>query len=155
IVKSGNNLPCNEQCVAHSQAPVLCPRMAKYSETTLSKRRTMWHSGPLVHHHPDLLLSWTLRPTSTAASFLSNRARSVRHLVCNLFPQRLAITCTDSSCGENSEMSATVTGIDAAIERVQVAAYHVPTDAPEADGTLSWDHTTLVTAEISGGGHHG
>ena len=47
-------------------------------------------------------------------------------------------------------MSVTVTGTEAAIEQVQVAAYHVPTDAPEADGTLSWDHTTLVTVELSG-----
>jgi hypothetical protein len=31
----------------------------------------------------------------------------------------------------------------APIEDVTVAVYTVPTDAPEADGTLSWDSTTL------------
>lgn len=30
------------------------------------------------------------------------------------------------------------------VEDVEAAAYTVPTDAPEGDGTLSWDSTTLV-----------
>ncbi len=38
------------------------------------------------------------------------------------------------------------------IERVEASAYRVPTDAPEADGTFAWDHTTLVVAEATGGG---
>ncbi|MEV7009210.1 enolase C-terminal domain-like protein [Streptosporangium sp. NPDC051022] len=33
------------------------------------------------------------------------------------------------------------------IRAVRAAAYRVPTDRPEADGTLAWDATTLVTAE--------
>ncbi len=37
------------------------------------------------------------------------------------------------------------------IDRVTAAAYEIPTDAPEADGTLSWTKTTLVVAEISCG----
>lgn len=41
------------------------------------------------------------------------------------------------------------------IEKVEIAAFTIPTDAPEADGTLSWDSTTLVLAEIQGGGHTG
>ncbi|HZF88169.1 enolase C-terminal domain-like protein [Streptomyces sp.] len=32
-----------------------------------------------------------------------------------------------------------------------VSVYTVPTDAPEADGTLAWDTTTLVLAEVSTG----
>ncbi|MGW2381122.1 enolase C-terminal domain-like protein [Streptomyces sp. NPDC001658] len=32
-----------------------------------------------------------------------------------------------------------------------VSVYTVPTDAPEADGTLSWDTTTVVIAEVSAG----
>src|SRR5204863_3604791 len=30
------------------------------------------------------------------------------------------------------------------IEAIDVATYVVPTDAPESDGTLEWDRTTLV-----------
>ena len=31
----------------------------------------------------------------------------------------------------------------------------IPTDAPESDGTLEWDHTTLVVVELSAGGTSG
>ncbi|MFC3577042.1 enolase C-terminal domain-like protein [Streptomyces yaanensis] len=34
------------------------------------------------------------------------------------------------------------------VERVDTAVYTVPTDTPEADGTLSWDRTTLVLATV-------
>jgi L-alanine-DL-glutamate epimerase-like enolase superfamily enzyme len=44
---------------------------------------------------------------------------------------------------------------DPAIERIEASAYKIPTDAPEADGTLSWDSTTLVLAEVSAGGKRG
>ena len=37
---------------------------------------------------------------------------------------------------------------DSAVERVSVAAYTIPTDAPEGDGTLQWDSTTLIICEI-------
>src|SRR5690606_38784273 len=39
-----------------------------------------------------------------------------------------------------------------AIERVDVSAYRIPTDAPESDGTLRWDSTTLVLVEAGAGG---
>ena len=42
-----------------------------------------------------------------------------------------------------------------AIERIEAAAYTVPTDGPEADGTLSWDSTTIVVAHAYAGGEHG
>lgn len=45
--------------------------------------------------------------------------------------------------------------IDAPIERIEVSAYTIPTDFPEADGTYAWDATTLVLVEATGGGHHG
>lgn len=35
------------------------------------------------------------------------------------------------------------------IERLQVAAYRLPTDAPETDGTFAWDATTIVIATVS------
>lgn len=41
------------------------------------------------------------------------------------------------------------------IEKVQASAYTIPTDQPEADGTMHWDSTTLVVVEASGGGKTG
>lgn len=41
------------------------------------------------------------------------------------------------------------------IERLDVKAYEIPTETPEADGTLAWNKTTLVLVEISSGGVHG
>lgn len=43
----------------------------------------------------------------------------------------------------------------AAITSIEVGAYRVPTDAPESDGTLAWDATTLVVVRIQGGGRTG
>jgi L-alanine-DL-glutamate epimerase-like enolase superfamily enzyme len=41
------------------------------------------------------------------------------------------------------------------IEKIDVSAYTIPTDLPEADGTFSWEQTTLVLAEITAGGKTG
>ncbi len=46
-------------------------------------------------------------------------------------------------------------GRQAAIEQVRAFAYTIPTDKSEADGTFSWDSTTLVLAEVRGGGEVG
>ncbi len=35
------------------------------------------------------------------------------------------------------------------IDKISVAAYTVPTDAPESDGTLAWDKTTMVLVEAT------
>ena len=43
----------------------------------------------------------------------------------------------------------------APVDRLEAAAYRIPTDAPEADGTLAWDHTTLVTVTVAAGGREG
>ncbi|WP_101950176.1 enolase C-terminal domain-like protein [Mycobacterium sp. 3519A] len=40
---------------------------------------------------------------------------------------------------------------DTPITDVSATAYTIPTDSPEADGTLSWDSTTLVVAEVCSG----
>ncbi|MFF7216593.1 enolase C-terminal domain-like protein [Streptomyces sp. NPDC008238] len=37
---------------------------------------------------------------------------------------------------------------DPVVERVDTAVFTVPTDAPEADGTLTWDSTTLVLTTV-------
>ena len=47
------------------------------------------------------------------------------------------------------------TRVEAAIERVAVSAYTIPTDAPESDGTLEWDSTTIVVVEVAAGGETG
>jgi len=41
------------------------------------------------------------------------------------------------------------------IENVTARVFRIPTDAPEADGTIAWDHTTMVLVEISAGGERG
>lgn len=45
--------------------------------------------------------------------------------------------------------------LDAAIRALRVAAYRIPTDAPEADGTFAWDATTLVVVELDAAGETG
>ncbi|CCE10516.1 putative Mandelate racemase/muconate lactonizing enzyme family protein [Bradyrhizobium sp. STM 3843] len=41
------------------------------------------------------------------------------------------------------------------IGRVRARAFEIPTDAPEADGTMQWNSTTLVLVEIAGSGKVG
>ncbi|MCW3067334.1 MAG: Mandelate racemase/muconate lactonizing enzyme-like protein [Solirubrobacterales bacterium] len=52
-------------------------------------------------------------------------------------------------------MSATAVREDAAVERLDVSVHTIPTDAPEADGTLSWDSTTIVIVEATAAGERG
>jgi L-alanine-DL-glutamate epimerase-like enolase superfamily enzyme len=52
-------------------------------------------------------------------------------------------------------MRATAVRTDVAVEELEVGAYTVPTDAPEADGTLSWSSTTIVIVHVYGGGEWG
>jgi L-alanine-DL-glutamate epimerase-like enolase superfamily enzyme len=44
---------------------------------------------------------------------------------------------------------------DISVEKVDVSAYTIPTDAPEGDGTFRWDSTTLVLCEIRAGNQTG
>jgi L-alanine-DL-glutamate epimerase-like enolase superfamily enzyme len=45
--------------------------------------------------------------------------------------------------------------VDAKVEDLQLGVYTVPTEAPESDGTLTWDKTTVVTVEARAGGATG
>jgi L-alanine-DL-glutamate epimerase-like enolase superfamily enzyme len=42
-----------------------------------------------------------------------------------------------------------------AVQEVTTALYVIPTDAPEADGTLAWDKTTMVLASVRAGAERG
>jgi L-alanine-DL-glutamate epimerase-like enolase superfamily enzyme len=42
-----------------------------------------------------------------------------------------------------------------AIESIDASVFVVPTDAPESDGTLEWDSTTLVVVRVTAGGCRG
>jgi L-alanine-DL-glutamate epimerase-like enolase superfamily enzyme len=44
---------------------------------------------------------------------------------------------------------------EAPVDALEVGAYTVPTDAPEADGTLSWSSTTLVVVHVQAAGESG
>jgi L-alanine-DL-glutamate epimerase-like enolase superfamily enzyme len=52
-------------------------------------------------------------------------------------------------------MSATAARANASVEELEVAAFTVPTDAPEADGTLAWDSTTIVVVHAYAAGEWG
>jgi L-alanine-DL-glutamate epimerase-like enolase superfamily enzyme len=41
------------------------------------------------------------------------------------------------------------------VENLEVSAFTIPTEAPESDGTLVWDTTTIVIVEVEGGGERG
>jgi L-alanine-DL-glutamate epimerase-like enolase superfamily enzyme len=44
---------------------------------------------------------------------------------------------------------------DPCIDEITAQVYEIPTDAPEADGTLAWSSTTLILAEVAAGGRRG
>ena len=48
-----------------------------------------------------------------------------------------------------------VRGADPVVDSVDTSVYRVPTDAPEGDGTLAWDSTTMVMAQVRSGGTTG
>jgi L-alanine-DL-glutamate epimerase-like enolase superfamily enzyme len=49
----------------------------------------------------------------------------------------------------------TAVGAEVGVEELEVGAYTIPTDEPEADGTLAWDATTLVVVLAHGAGECG
>ncbi|MGI8550940.1 MAG: enolase C-terminal domain-like protein [Dehalococcoidia bacterium] len=49
-------------------------------------------------------------------------------------------------------MATRFSGNSVPIERIDVSAYTIPTDFPEADGTIAWNSTTLVVVEATAGG---
>jgi L-alanine-DL-glutamate epimerase-like enolase superfamily enzyme len=45
--------------------------------------------------------------------------------------------------------------IEVPVDELEVAAFTIPTDAPEADGTLAWDATTIVVVHACAGDRRG
>jgi L-alanine-DL-glutamate epimerase-like enolase superfamily enzyme len=45
--------------------------------------------------------------------------------------------------------------IDPPIDRLDVSVFEIPLEAPESDGTLTWDRTTVVVADAVAGGASG
>jgi L-alanine-DL-glutamate epimerase-like enolase superfamily enzyme len=52
-------------------------------------------------------------------------------------------------------MAMTAHRVQAPVERLEVAAYTIPTEEPESDGTLEWDSTTLIVVHVEAGGERG
>jgi L-alanine-DL-glutamate epimerase-like enolase superfamily enzyme len=50
---------------------------------------------------------------------------------------------------------ATAPRTEAAIDRLDVSAYVVPTDEPEEDGTFRWAQTTMIVCQVEAGGETG
>jgi L-alanine-DL-glutamate epimerase-like enolase superfamily enzyme len=50
---------------------------------------------------------------------------------------------------------AVATGVDVPVQSLRVAAFELPTDRPESDGTLAWDSTTVVVVEAEADGQCG
>jgi L-alanine-DL-glutamate epimerase-like enolase superfamily enzyme len=48
-----------------------------------------------------------------------------------------------------------MTAPEVTVRDVRAAAYTVPTEQPESDGTLEWEAVTVVVAEVDAGGHTG
>lgn len=44
---------------------------------------------------------------------------------------------------------------DPRVDSIDAAVYKVPTDAPEGDGTLTWEDTTVVLARVRAGDTEG
>jgi L-alanine-DL-glutamate epimerase-like enolase superfamily enzyme len=52
-------------------------------------------------------------------------------------------------------MIATAAHARVAIEKVTAAAYRIPTDLPESDGTYEWHDTTMIVVHVYAGGQRG
>ena len=71
----------------------------------------------------------------------------------------LAARCADGlidrPAQRETRRDAAMTRPAAPITAIASEAYRVPTDGPEADGTLEWDSTTMIVARVSSGDHEG
>ncbi len=59
----------------------------------------------------------------------------------------ILMSCSDTSSGRSRSA--------AQVEHVEISTCTIPTDLPESDGTLQWNHTTIVLVEIAAAGEQG
>jgi hypothetical protein len=52
-------------------------------------------------------------------------------------------------------VAAVASRVDVAVDSLDVAAYTIPTEEPESDGTLEWDSTTIVAVQAHAGDETG
>jgi L-alanine-DL-glutamate epimerase-like enolase superfamily enzyme len=64
----------------------------------------------------------------------------------------VATDITDTRGYNRPEPGNLANGESMKIDTVRAAAFRIPTDEPESDGTLTWTSTTAVVVEISAGG---
>jgi L-alanine-DL-glutamate epimerase-like enolase superfamily enzyme len=57
--------------------------------------------------------------------------------------------------GSATSDTAADASLDTVVDAVHTAVYTVPTESPEADGTLTWDATTLVAVRVQAAGRTG
>ena len=85
------------------------------------------------------------RVTKTVGASSRRASRPRRRSSCRTRLQLKACRMTGALRASGSSTSLSpLTTTDAAVAELTAAAYTIPTDAPEADGTLQWDSTTLV-----------
>ena len=92
-------------------------------------------------------LVWGARRARQTTAIAEGR-RGVRYAAANqaAIPRRqIAIDASS----RNAPMKAS------AVESMEVAAYRVPTDEPESDGTLKWDHTDVIVVHVTADGSTG
>jgi L-alanine-DL-glutamate epimerase-like enolase superfamily enzyme len=103
-------------------------------------------------HHSDAVPAWPvfcLRAREDSWRYATRPSDAVisiafaRETALNIVPSPVVIPL------RNADMS------KVPISGVKASAYQIPTDSPESDGTLKWNKTTLVVAEITAGGQTG
>jgi L-alanine-DL-glutamate epimerase-like enolase superfamily enzyme len=68
-------------------------------------------------------------------------------------PERRLRTVTGA--GTDRDRDRETDGRGPTIDGLRAAAYTIPTDRPESDGTLSWDRTTMIVVEVTAGASTG
>jgi len=61
----------------------------------------------------------------------------------------------DPMAGQAQPVTAAAGDGEPAVHDIGVAVYVIPTDAPEADGTLAWNKTTMIVVTARAGAERG
>ncbi len=102
------------------------------------------------------------RPARSPRTSPSSRPRASPSRCCAAIPTRSASSrtvparwrrrCSPRSVAARARRRAVIAaGTGLAVENVEASAFTIPTPAPESDGTLTWDSTTIVIVEVTAG----